>query len=110
MCVFCKIVDREIPTSFLYESERVVAFSDLSPQAPLHILIIPREHCENAGELAKTSPETLAELFVVATSLSAERRLDGYRLVFNTGESAGQSVFHAHLHLLGGRAFAWPPG
>jgi histidine triad (HIT) family protein len=110
MCVFCNIVEGIIPTTFLYESERVIAFSDLSPQAPLHILIIPKEHCENAGELSKSSPETLAELFAVATTLSAENSLDGFRLVFNTGESAGQSVFHAHLHLLGGRAFAWPPG
>lgn len=110
MCIFCKIATGEIPTDFYYESERVLAIQDLDPKAPTHLLIIPRGHHENAGDLALAEPETMAELFVAAREIAATRELDGYRLVFNTGASAGQSVFHAHLHLLGGRAFAWPPG
>jgi len=110
MCIFCKIAAGEIPASFLYESEKVVAFNDLDPKAPTHILIIPRAHFENAGELAAADPATAAELLSVAAQIAKEKAISGYRLVFNTGADAGQSVFHAHLHLLAGRAFAWPPG
>ncbi len=110
MCIFCKIASGEIPTDILYESAQVVAFEDLNPQAPCHILIIPREHFENAGELAAADSATLSELFLAARKLASTFNLDGYRITFNTGASAGQSVFHAHLHLLGGRVFAWPPG
>lgn len=110
MCIFCKIATGEIPTHFLYESEKVVAFKDLNPVAPSHVLVIPREHFENAAELAAINSATLSELFGAARTIATTLGLDGYRIVFNTGSSAGQSVFHAHLHLLGGRAFAWPPG
>jgi histidine triad (HIT) family protein len=110
MCIFCKIVAGDIPAHFLYESDRVVAFHDLEPQAPLHLLIIPKEHYENAAELAVGDSQTFSELFTAARELSAAGAPDGYRLVFNTGAAAGQSVFHAHLHLLAGRSFAWPPG
>lgn len=110
MCIFCKVAGGEIPTDFLYESEKVVAFADLNPQAPSHILVIPRQHFENAAELAAADAATVSELFEAARQLAATLGLAGYRIVFNTGASAGQSVFHAHLHLLGGRAFAWPPG
>lgn len=110
MCIFCRIARGEIPTDFLYESEKVVAFKDLSPQAPAHILLIPREHYENAAELAEADSAAMSELFGAARELATTLGLDGYRLTFNTGASAGQSVFHAHLHLLGGRPFAWPPG
>jgi histidine triad (HIT) family protein len=110
MCIFCKIAAGEIPAQFLYESEKVVAFNDLDPQAPTHILIIPRAHFENAAELAASDSEAMSELIGAARELAGSNGLDGYRLTFNTGASAGQSVFHAHLHLLGGRAFAWPPG
>lgn len=110
MCIFCKIASGEIATPFLYESSAVVAFKDLDPQAPAHILIIPRAHYENAAELASADSATMAELFTTARELATTLELDGYRLTFNTGASAGQSVFHAHLHLLGGRPFAWPPG
>jgi len=110
MCIFCKVAGGEIPTDFLYESEKVVAFADLNPQAPSHILVIPRQHFENAAELAAADAATVSELFEAARQLATTLGLDGYRIVFNTGASAGQSVFHAHLHLLGGRAFAWPPG
>lgn len=110
MCIFCKVAGGEIPTEFLYQSEKVVAFTDLNPQAPTHILVIPRQHFENAAELAAGDADAISELFGAAHQISTTLGLDGYRIVFNTGASAGQSVFHTHLHLLGGRAFAWPPG
>ena len=110
MCIFCKIASGEIPADLVYSGEKAVAFADLNPQAPTHILIIPKDHYENAGELAEGDAQGLAELFAAAKKLAAQYELDGYRLTFNTGANAGQSVFHAHLHLLGGRPFAWPPG
>jgi histidine triad (HIT) family protein len=110
MCIFCKIASGQISAELLYESPTVVAFNDLEPQAPTHVLVIPKAHYENAAEAASADSTTFAELFTVAKKIASERGLDGYRITFNTGASAGQSVFHAHLHLLGGRAFAWPPG
>ena len=110
MCIFCRIAGGEIPTHFLYESKKVLAFKDLDPQAPTHILIIPRAHFENVAELAAADLATTSELFGAARELATTLGLDGYRITVNTGASAGQSVFHAHLHLLGGRPFAWPPG
>lgn len=109
-CIFCTIAAGEFGTEFLFEDSDVVAFRDLTPQAPTHILIIPRSHHENVDHLALAEPATLAKLFQVATRIAEQEGLTGHRTVFNTGESAGQSVFHAHLHLLGGRSFAWPPG
>ena len=104
------MVAGEIPVDFVFESEDIFAITDISPQAPTHILIIPKAHYENAAELAKAAPEISAKMHEAAAKIAAELGLDGYRSVFNTGASAGQSVFHAHLHLLGGRQFAWPPG
>ena len=109
-CLFCKFANQEIPVTFLRLTDEVFAIADISPQAPTHLLVIPKLHVENAAELARQSPQILAQLFQVAGDLIEELKLDGYRMVFNTGTSAGQSVFHAHLHLLAGRAFAWPPG
>ena len=110
MCIFCKIAANEFGTQFLYEDENVLAFRDLDPRAPTHILIIPRKHYENIDELTNADPALVGELFAAASSLAISEGLTGHRTVFNTGESAGQSVFHAHLHLLGGRSIAWPPG
>jgi histidine triad (HIT) family protein len=104
------MVAGEIPVDFVFESEDIFAITDISPQAPTHILIIPKAHYENAAEVAKVAPEISAKMHEAAAKIAAELGLDGYRSVFNTGASAGQSVFHAHLHLLGGRQFAWPPG
>lgn len=104
------MVAGEIPVHFVFESDDIFAITDISPQAPTHILIIPKAHYENAAELAKAAPEISAKMHEAAAKIAAELGLDGYRSVFNTGASAGQSVFHAHLHLLGGRQFAWPPG
>ena len=109
-CLFCKIITGDIPADIVFRNENVVAFNDIAPQAPTHILIIPTIHVENAGALAALSPTIMADLFTAAVQIAAERGLAGYRHVFNTGAEAGQSVFHAHLHLLGGRSLAWPPG
>lgn len=109
-CLFCAIVAGEIPASKIMENEKVLAFNDINPQAPTHVLVIPKSHVENVAELSKLDPEILSELFTVAHQIASEKSLTGYRTVFNTGADAGQTVFHAHLHLLGGRALQWPPG
>ncbi|MEI7697777.1 MAG: histidine triad nucleotide-binding protein [Actinomycetes bacterium] len=109
-CLFCKIVNGDIPADIVFRNENVVAFTDISPQAPTHVLIVPTIHVENAAALARLSPTITADLFTAASDIASERGLVGYRSVFNTGVEAGQSVFHAHLHLLGGRSLAWPPG
>ncbi len=109
-CLFCKIVNGDIPADIVFRNENVVAFTDISPQAPTHVLIVPTIHVENAAALARLSPTITADLFTAASDIASERGLVGYRSVFNTGAEAGQSVFHAHLHLLGGRSLAWPPG
>lgn len=109
-CLFCKIVDGQIPAAVVRESERTVAFRDISPQAPTHVLVIPREHHRDVAALAAAAPETLTELVREAAAVAATEGIDAYRLVFNTGAEAGQSVFHAHVHVLGGRTMTWPPG
>ena len=109
-CLFCKIVALEIPADIVAESELSVAFNDISPQAPTHVLIVPKVHFQNAAELAYEQPDSIADLFPLAGEIAESRELSGYRTVFNTGAEAGQSVFHAHLHLLGGRSLTWPPG
>ncbi|MDA2963011.1 MAG: histidine triad nucleotide-binding protein [Actinomycetota bacterium] len=109
-CLFCKIILGDIPADIVFRNENVLAFNDINPQAPTHVLIVPTIHVENAAALATLSARITAELFSSAAQIAAERGLSGYRTVFNTGAEAGQSVFHAHLHLLGGRRLAWPPG
>jgi histidine triad (HIT) family protein len=109
-CIFCKIIEGQIPADIVFRNENVVAFNDLNPQAPTHVLLVPTLHTENAVGLARNSATMTADLFLAADHIASERGLAGYRTVFNTGEAAGQSVLHAHLHLLGGRAMAWPPG
>ncbi|MFN8194009.1 MAG: HIT domain-containing protein [Nocardioidaceae bacterium] len=110
-CVFCRIVSGDIPADVVHSSDRVVAFRDLDPQAPTHVLLVPRAHYADAAALAGGEPETVAALVGAAAEVAEADGLDGhYRLVFNTGTGAGQSVFHTHLHLLGGRAMTWPPG
>ena len=109
-CIFCKIIEGQIPAEIVLQDENFVAFNDLNPQAPTHVLIVPTLHTQNAAELAEVSSVVLASLFKAAKQIANDRALTGYRTVFNTGASVGQSVFHAHLHLLGGRDFNWPPG
>jgi len=109
-CLFCSIVAGDIPSDVVAETDTAFAFRDVNPQAPLHVLVVPRTHVANAGELADREPETVAALVLVARQVATDAGHDSYRLVLNTGEQAGQSVFHAHLHLLAGRPQAWPPG
>jgi histidine triad (HIT) family protein len=109
-CLFCRFASGEIPVEKVAENSSVFAINDINPVAPTHILVIPKEHHENAGVLASEAPETLAMIFSLAKELAVAKGLSGYRSVFNTGASAGQSVFHAHLHLIAGRDLSWPPG
>ena len=111
-CIFCKIVDGEIPSNLVYENDDVIAFHDLSPQAPTHILVIPRKHISTLLDAADEDTELLGKLQAAAIEIARQQGLDqdGFRLVANCLEGAGQSVFHLHVHLLGGRRLGWPPG
>ncbi|MDQ6641912.1 MAG: histidine triad nucleotide-binding protein [Actinomycetota bacterium] len=110
-CLFCKIAAGDVPAEVIHQTDTTVAFRDLSPQAPTHVLVISRSHYRNAGELAQGEPGTAADLFGAAREIAEAEGLDGgYRLVFNTGAAARQTVFHVHMHLLGGRTMEWPPG
>jgi histidine triad (HIT) family protein len=110
-CLFCKIGRKEIPAKLVHEDEEIFAFEDIQPQAPTHILICPRKHLVSLTDAATEDRAVLGRMQQIAAKLAVERKLtDGYRTVVNNGRGAGQSVFHLHLHLLGGRAFRWPPG
>jgi len=110
-CLFCKIGAKKIPGKIVYEDDQVFAFEDINPQSPVHILISPRKHFASLNEATEEDASLLGCLLLVAAKLAREKQLlDGYRTVFNSGRGAGQSVFHVHLHLLGGRTFRWPPG
>ena len=111
-CIFCGIVNRSLPTELIYEGETIVAFRDITPQAPTHVLIVPREHVESVAALEAGHTALLGEMFLAANTIAAQEGVgaSGYRLVFNCGRAAGQSVDHLHLHLLGGRKLGWPPG
>lgn len=110
-CIFCKIAEGEIPSNKVYEDEKVLAFYDLDPQAPTHILIIPKEHIASVAEITPENSSVVAHIFEVAAQIAKEKQLDeGFRVVTNIGDAAGQSVKHLHFHLLGGRDFTWPPG
>jgi histidine triad (HIT) family protein len=111
-CIFCAIADGEIPADIVHNDELVVAFRDVNPKAPTHILLISREHIASAAELTEDHASLLARLFVVAGTLARSEGIaeSGFRLVTNVGGDAGQSVHHLHLHLLGGRSMSWPPG
>jgi histidine triad (HIT) family protein len=109
-CIFCRIVAGQIPAEIVRTGERVIAFQDLNPQAPTHVLVIPREHYATVEDLALADTPALAELVRLGAAIAAEGDDRSFRLVFNTGALAGQSVFHAHGHVLAGRAFGWPPG
>ncbi|MCY7396230.1 MAG: HIT domain-containing protein [Nocardioides sp.] len=110
-CLFCKIVAGDVTADLVHVTERTVAFRDLNPQAPTHVLVVPRAHHANAAELAAGDPVACAELVSTAAAVAVAEGYGGdYRLVFNTGGGAGQTVFHTHLHLLAGRPMTWPPG
>ena len=110
-CLFCKIAAGDIPAEIVHETETTLAFRDLQPQAPTHLLVIPRSHYPNAAAIAAGDPTAAADLLTAAGAVAEQEGLEqGYRLVFNTGADAHQTVFHVHLHVLGGRKMGWPPG
>ncbi|WP_319804081.1 HIT domain-containing protein [Nocardioides dongkuii] len=109
-CLFCRIVAGEIPAETVHVTERTVAFRDINAQAPLHVLVVPKDHYADAAALAAGDPAASAELVTTAAAVAAAEGYDDYRLVLNTGAGAGQTVFHTHLHVLAGRPLTWPPG
>jgi len=111
-CIFCKIAARQIPSNVVLDTDDAFAFRDINPQAPHHILIVPKRHIEKLADLKDADAGLMGRLFLAATGLAHDLGLDedGYRIVVNNGEQAGQSVWHIHLHLLSGRPFRWPPG
>ena len=111
-CIFCKIINKQIPASFEYENDLTAAFNDVNPQAPVHIVIVPKEHIEKISDLDLKHRDLITSMILAANQLAKKKRIadNGYRLVINCNKEAGQSVFHLHLHLLGGRPMNWPPG
>jgi histidine triad (HIT) family protein len=111
-CLFCKIINREIPASIVYEDERILAFNDINPQAPTHVLVVPKAHIATLNDVSPQDDQIVGELVRRAAAIAKTRGISagGFRTVFNTNREAGQTVFHIHLHLLGGRAMEWPPG
>jgi histidine triad (HIT) family protein len=110
-CLFCRIVAGEVPATVVAETDRTLAFRDVQPQAPTHVLVVPRDHHADVAALADADPSYVAEVFATAVDVTRSEGLSGgYRLVTNTGADGGQSVHHMHVHVLGGRALGWPPG
>jgi histidine triad (HIT) family protein len=111
-CIFCKIISKEITASIVYEDERMIAFSDINPQAPVHILLIPKEHFPSLNEIPEDKKDILSHILLKAKEIAREKEIAdrGYRIVLNTARESGQEVLHIHFHLLGGRQMSWPPG
>jgi len=111
-CIFCKIVSKEIPSKVVYEDEQVLVFHDINPQAPTHLLVIPKEHIQSASHVTEEHKELLGQIFIVIKNVTEKLGLDkdGYRVVNNCGKLGGQQVDHLHFHILGGRQMLWPPG
>jgi histidine triad (HIT) family protein len=109
-CLFCRIVRGEVPADVVRATERTVAFRDVAPQAPVHVLVVPRDHLADAAAVAAADPALAGALLADAAAVAEQEGLADYRFVLNTGAGAGQSVFHAHVHVLGGRPLGWPPG
>lgn len=111
-CIFCKIINGEIPSEKVYEDELVLSFRDISPEAPAHVLIIPKKHISSLNELKEEDGEIISHIFIVAKEIAEKLGIanSGYRIVTNCGEDGGQTVSHIHFHLLGGRSLQWPPG
>jgi len=111
-CLFCKIVNGEVKSKVVFENNEALAFLDINPKAPTHVIIIPRKHIERVADINEEDSGLVGRLFIVARDLARKMKIEsgGYRLVVNCNRDAGQEVFHLHLHLLGGRKFAWPPG
>jgi histidine triad (HIT) family protein len=111
-CLFCKIANKEIPSKIVFEDEKMLAFEDINPQAPEHVLIVPKKHIDSLSACARNDAVLLGNMLIAAQKIAEDRGVSesGYRAVFNMGPDAGMAVNHLHLHLLGGRKFAWPPG
>ena len=108
--IFLKIINKEIPADIIFEDEYTIAFNDISPQAPVHILVIPRKEIKKLSESEEMDKELLGHLMIAAKKIASDLKLNDYRLVVNNGAEAGQTVFHLHIHILAGRPFGWPPG
>jgi histidine triad (HIT) family protein len=111
-CLFCKIIKKEIPAKIIYENEEILAFEDINPQAPVHFLVIPKKHISTSLDIKDEDNELIGRLYQAANQLARDRGIaeEGFRIVMNCNAGAGQTVFHIHLHVLGGRAMHWPPG
>lgn len=111
-CIFCRIIEKKIPSRIVYEDDHAAAFEDMNPQAPVHILIVPKKHISEVHRMTESDKDAVGHLFLAAKKIADEKGLHekGYRMVINNGEGVGQSVFHLHLHVLSGRRFTWPPG
>lgn len=111
-CIFCKIIEKKIPSKIVFEDDTVIAFEDVNPQAPVHLLVVPKRHIAEIHSMTEADRELVGHLFFTAKKIADEKGLDakGYRMVINNGAGAGQTVFHIHLHILSGRRFIWPPG
>ena len=111
-CLFCKIIDRRIPASIAYEDDRVIAFNDINPQGPTHVLVLPKRHIASLNDLTPADDAAIGEVVRRAAAIAKDRGVSvgGFRTVFNTNKDGGQTVFHIHLHLIGGRSLSWPPG
>jgi histidine triad (HIT) family protein len=111
-CLFCRIIRRDLPASIVYEDDRLIAFDDINPQGPTHVLVVPKRHIASLNDLSEGDDQIVGQLVRRAAAIAGERGVSsgGFRVVFNTNRDAGQSVFHIHLHLIGGRHLSWPPG
>lgn len=111
-CIFCKIIKKEIPVKAIFEDGKIIAFDDINPQAPIHVLLIPKEHYASLNEIPDDKKDILSHILMRAKQIAHERRIgeQGYRIVLNTAKDSGQEVLHIHFHLLGGRRMTWPPG
>jgi histidine triad (HIT) family protein len=111
-CIFCKIINKEIPAKIVYEDDRILVFDDINPQAPVHVLLIPKEHFVSLNDIPEEKEDLLGHILSKARQVASDKGIkeSGYRIVLNTGRDSGQDVFHIHFHVLGGRRMTWPPG
>ena len=110
-CLFCKIINGDIPSDKLYEDDDVYAFRDISPQAPVHFLVIPKKHISGPGEVGQEDEQVIGKMMRIGSDIAKQEGIgDAFRVIFNNGADAGQTVFHIHMHILGGRSMSWPPG
>ena len=111
-CIFCKLINKEIPAKVVYEDDRILAFDDINPQAPVHVLLIPKEHFVSLNDIPEEKEDLLGHILSKARQVASDKGIkeSGYRIVLNTGRDSGQDVFHIHFHVLGGRRMTWPPG